>query len=162
MRTRPRRLELQRPGERLRRALQISRVEQVIAKAVPGLRIVRLGVTQQAVDPCGLHVIAFRAEARGREGADVGIDVPFSLQQRTEEREGFLRPALLEELVGPLYARRGGWTGCGSGRPFPRHSTTSEGAPGRRPSLPGGGAASPRTRPRRSSRSRVAGSVRPP
>src|SRR5438093_11113190 len=108
MRTRPRRLELQRPGERLRRALQISRVEQVIAKAVPGLRVVGLGVTQQAVDPCGLHVIAFRAEARGREGADVRIDVPFALQQRTEEREGLLRAALLEELVGRLNAR-GRW-----------------------------------------------------
>src|SRR5437867_12868147 len=103
MRTRPRRLELQRPGERLCRALEIARMEQVVPEAVPRLRIVRLGVTQQAGDARGVRLIACRTEARGGGGADVGIDVPFALRQRTEEREGFLRPALRDELMGRLH-----------------------------------------------------------
>src|SRR5207247_323070 len=98
------------------------------------------------------QVIAFRTEARGGERTHVSVDVAFSLQQRTKERKGLLRTTLLEELMGPLYPGGRRRRRCGSGGPFLRHRITAEEAPGRRPSLAGGGAAFPHRRRRRSSR----------
>src|SRR5437879_1214059 len=106
MGARSRRLEFQRPRERVRGALQVPCMEQVVPEAVPGPRIVRLRVGQHPIDPRGLEVVAFRAEARRGEGADVSIEVPFPLQERQQDREGFLRAPLLEQLVGPLHAGR--------------------------------------------------------
>src|SRR3989475_12402206 len=100
---------------------------------MPCLRIVRLRVAEHPVDASGLHVVAFRAETCGSEGADVSIHGALALQERTEQREGFLRAALLEQVVGPWHTgcRRGpGRGGAGAFLPhLPPRRRRPEGVP---------------------------------
>src|SRR5205814_9809465 len=130
--------------------------------AVPALRVVGVRVAQQAVDPRRLGVVAFRPQARGREGARVSVHLALPLQERPDEGEGLLGTALLEQLVRPLEPRGRRRCGHGSGGPFlPRAPTSREGG-GRRPADPASGRACPRTPPCRVPRPPGAARALPP
>ena len=91
--------------EGLERPVEIARVEQVVPKAVPALRVVGIRVAQEAIDPCRLGIVSVRTEAGRRESTSVSVDLALPLQEGPEEGEGLLRAALLEQLVRPHEAR---------------------------------------------------------